>query len=136
MERVVGLPAGRAVATIQVARVLLLDLVAGQSFPRSGAAFDERRLEEHGPDPERVGDDLGGDPGPFEGGADDGVDGADRGGGGRRLMPPPGGERRIGLALPPSGGVPGRLSVANEEEAWHRATVRGDGTATLVPCPG
>ena len=62
---------------------------------------------------------------PLEVGGVERAHAADRVGVGRghRLVHPEVTERRVGLALPPTVGVPHRLAVPNEEDAGHRRKV-------------
>jgi hypothetical protein len=119
LEPLVGLEGRRPAPIVQVARPRLGDLGLRQALPLAGVALAEAGVDQDGPDPDQLGDDLGRDPGPLEVAGHDGVDRAHplRGVGG--LVQAQLGEGRIGLALPAADGVPLGLAVADDEHAEH-----------------
>ena len=119
----VVLVAGRPAIVAEVAGVLLLDLGTGEALPFAGVTLHEIGFDDDGADTDLSADDLCRLHGPHEGRGDDEVDGADTAGGVEGLLATEVGERRIGLALPPSERVPFGLAVANEEEPGHGSTV-------------
>ncbi len=121
----VVLPARGATSRFQIARVVALDLDAGQSLPVAGMALHQLLVEDNRPNSDLLGDDRGRGGGPLERGGEYRLDAADCPGGLARLRPSEIREGRIFLSLPPSSRVPLGLSVSYQEEPCHRPQATG-----------
>ena len=122
----VELEAGRTAAVLEVAGPGQVDLVAGEAGPLAGGPLAEAGIHHHRSDAQHPGDHLGGDPRPLQVAGHHRVDGADGGSGGGRLRHPERRQRGIGVALPPSLGVPLGLAVAGQQ---HLGGLGGHGPA-------
>ena len=131
------LPTDRATTVGQEVWPTGVDLSTCQPRPFAGVALTPARIDDHRTDTNADGQQMRRLDGTNEIGSDYRIDGAESGDSRTRLQPTEGGQRRVGLALPTTVGVPRRLTVAKKEDASGTGHVRStvaetDGRAMAV----